>query len=161
MRRLYILLCLFLFPLLNLSAQTRSLSCKVIDQEFNPLYQVYIQYSDTSYASPVDKGARFIFTIPANIKSITFSNVGFEPLNIELTDTCDQLDIVLLFNWTYDFKTVKQINKLRKRQFDKLPELHLTAYRNGVFQNSAPCYKAIFLPFIPGKDKIPQKVDFY
>ena len=54
---------------------------------------------------------------------------------------------------TYDFISLKKVDKLRMKRFKKLPEFHLTAYKKGIFTTEQACYEQPFMPESVGKNK--------
>jgi len=47
---------------------------------------------------------------------------------------------------TYDFMTLRRVNKLRMKKFRKLPELHKEAFEKGIFKTDKACYTQEFMP---------------
>jgi len=43
--------------------------------------------------------------------------------------------------------TAGKVDRLRKKQFDKLPALHEAAFEKGVFKSEKPCYVEKFISF--------------
>jgi hypothetical protein len=129
-----------------MTAQIRIITGKVIDEYLNPISLVYIQSSDTTLVSRYDSSGQFRVSIPVDTKSLIITNVGFEPASIDLPDSCNHLDIVLLLSSTYDFISLKKADKLRLKKFKKLPELHFAAYKKGIFQSDSACYTQNFIP---------------
>jgi hypothetical protein len=129
----------------KVSGQTITISGKIIAEDLTPIPQVGIQNSDKFLLGTTDLNGRFKIEIPANTKSLFFSSIGFEWTSINLTDSCNQLDIILLYNVIYDFKTLKKVDKLRKKRFDKLPILHLEGYQKGIFSTEKSCYIQNFI----------------
>ena len=140
------LLSTVLFLTITAKAQTKIITGKVIDRELKPVLGVVIQYSDTNIFSKYDMNGLFSIPIPVYTKSLTIAAVGFESASIDLTDSCHQLEIVLLFRPTYDFITLKKADKLRMKEFKKLSALHFEAYQKGIFQSAIPCYTQHFIP---------------
>ena len=58
--------------------QTRTMSGKVIEHEFNPLSQVWILNADTVLLSKSDTGGNFSITIPSDTKTLIVATVGME-----------------------------------------------------------------------------------
>ena len=118
------------------TAQTRIITGKVVDKDLNPVYQVVVQFADTTLTTKFDINGQFKISIPIDTKSLIIGNVGFEPASINLTDSCNQLDIVLLLSGTFDFISLKKVDKLRMREFKKLPhdivEKHICFYTSTV-----------------------------
>lgn len=125
--------------------QTRSLTGKVIDDEFNPLPQVWISNADTVLLSTTDMGGNFSITIPSDTKTLIVATVGMEWKSLDLLNDCNNLDIILQLASTYDFMSPAKVDRLRKKQFDKLPALHQSAFAKGIFKTDKPCYVDKFI----------------
>ncbi|MGN6601217.1 MAG: hypothetical protein ACTHK8_02135 [Ginsengibacter sp.] len=128
------------------TAQTRTITGKVIGEDLKPISQVFIQSSDTTLVTKYNINGQFRISISSDTKSLIIGDVGFESASINLTDRCNQLDIVLLARPTYDFISLKKADRLRWKQFKKLPELHFAAYQKGIFQTNSECYTQNFIP---------------
>jgi hypothetical protein len=131
--------------------QTRTLTGKIIDHEFNIFYQVRIFNADTVLLTTNDTNGNFSITVPAETKTLIFATVGMEWKHIDLLNDCNSLEIILQPMWTYDFKLPAKVDRLRKKQFDKLPALHQSAFQKGIFKAEKPCY---FDKFIPHKNEM-------
>jgi hypothetical protein len=59
---------------------------------------------------------------------------------IDFLNNCNNLEVILQLSATYDFMSARKIDKLRKKEFDKLPVLHQSAFEKGIFKSSKPCY---------------------
>jgi hypothetical protein len=64
---------------------------------------------------------------------------------IDFSSECNNLEIILQPSATYDFMSVRKIDKLRKKEFDKLPVLHQQAFEKGVFKMNKPCFDDKFI----------------
>ena len=53
----------------------------------------------------------------------------------------------------------RKIDRLRKKEFDKLPQLHLTAIEKGLFTNETICYSRKFKPDEPQLDEISKRIE--
>jgi hypothetical protein len=120
--------------------QTRTLTGKIIDHEFNTFYQVSIFDADTVLIATNDTNGNFRITIPADTKTLIFATVGMEWKHIGLLIDCNNIDIIVQPSWTYDFKSPAKVDRLRKKQFDKLPALYQSAFQKGIFATEKPCY---------------------
>ncbi len=108
MQRPLILIATLLVLTFDTTAQTRIITGKVIGKDLNPISQVFIRSSDTTLLTKYDINGQFRISIPVDTKSLIFRDVGFESASINLTDSCNQLDIVLLLSGTYDFISLKK-----------------------------------------------------
>lgn len=129
----------------SVTGQTRTLTGKVIDDKFQPFIQVEIFNVDTLLLGKSDMNGNFSITIPPDTKTLIVADVGMEWKRLYLSDSCSNLEIILLPRWTYDFMTLKKVDRLRKKEFDKLPALHKTAFEKGIFKSDKPCYVDNFI----------------
>ena len=51
----------------------------------------------------------------------------------------------MILRSTYDFITLKKVDKLRMKKFKKLPELHREAFEKGIFKTDKACYSQEFI----------------
>lgn len=129
----------------HVAGQTRNLTGKIIGYDFRPFIETKIFNVDTLEIGKTDLTGSFNITVPSDTKTIIIADVGMEWKRLDLTDTCNNLEVILLPRWTYDFKTLKSVDKLRKKEFDKLSSLHKTAFEKGIFKNYKPCYVDNFI----------------
>ena len=94
------------------SAQVRSISGKVIDENLSPIPQVQIRSSDSTILGTTDLRGQFEIAIPIENKSLLINWIGFEWASIQLEDSCNQVEIILMYNVIYDYTSLKKINKL-------------------------------------------------
>jgi hypothetical protein len=124
----------------HLKGQTSSLSGKVIDSDFNQLPIVNIYNRDTVLLATTDRNGDFLINITQNPKTLIIATVGMEWKFLDIADNCNNLEIILLPRYTYDFMSLRKVDRLRKKQFNKLAALHKSAYEKGVFKSEKPCY---------------------
>lgn len=134
-----------LFSFTQALGQTRTLTGKVIDEEFKPLPQVWISNADTILLSKTDIDGNFSAIIPLDTKILIVSTIGMEWKSIVLLSECKHLDIILQLSSTYDFMSPAKVDRKRKRHFNKLPLLHQSAFAKGIFKSQSPCYDDRFI----------------
>jgi hypothetical protein len=138
---------LFALPLFtSANGQTRTITGKIIDEQFNAVYQTKIFTVDTLLLTTSDTKGNFKVNVPPNTKSILVGSIGMEWKSIEVTNNCNYLEIVLLPAGTYDFISAVKVDRLRRNHFDKLPAIHKSAFEKGIFTSSKPCYIDSFIP---------------
>ncbi|MFT3978852.1 MAG: hypothetical protein QM687_00170 [Ferruginibacter sp.] len=143
----YLVFITLLLMTFRVSGQTKTITGKIIDQNLLTVYQAHIYTSDTSLSVLTDIKGYFIATVPIATKSLVIHAVGMEPKNIELEEGCDTIEIILLYAGTYDFMTPRKVDRLRKKQFARLPELHQSAFKQSIFEKEQPCYTDRFISF--------------
>jgi hypothetical protein len=68
---------------------------------------------------------------------------------VTLSADCANLEVILLAHPTYDFMSVRRVNRLEFKRFKHLPHLHQQAYEKGLFTSRAPCAAPIFTKWVP------------
>ena len=91
--------------------------------------------------------------IGLSTKKILFSAIGLEPTSVTLADTCVEIEVVMMLSGTYDFITLKKVDRLRMKIFKQLPELHKRAFEKGIFKTVQACYTQKFIPHYKKKQK--------
>ncbi len=114
---------------------------------------VSIVINDTVEVGKTDINGFFQIDMPISEKKMLFRYVGLEPTTIELVDKCDELEVIMMLNSTYDFMTLKKVDRLRMKRFKKLPELHKEAFEKGIFKTDKACYTQEFIPYYKKKQK--------
>jgi len=64
-----------------------------------------------------------------------------------LSDTCEEVEVVMMLSATYDFITLKKVDRLRMKRVKKLPALHKEAFERGLFKTDKACYTQAFIPY--------------
>ena len=96
--------------------------------------------NDTVEVGKTDINGFFQIEMPVSEKKILFKFIGLDPATIELVDKCDEVEVVMILSGTYDFITLKKVDRLRMKEFKKLPELHKEAFEKGIFETEYACY---------------------
>ncbi|TYB74736.1 MULTISPECIES: hypothetical protein [Bizionia] len=163
MRHQNIYLVLFiLFNFLSIYAQ-RTLKGKIIDEDIGVFPGVRVFENDTTLIGETDLNGNFEVLVSNNINELTFTCIGCERITISLYENCDYIEFILLGEAVYHYKSSKKIDRLRKKRFDKLPNLYRQAYNNGIFKSEKPCFEQEFvlikqeLDEISRQDKIIKK----
>jgi len=146
-----ILIIAVLFLSLNLNGQTRTIIGRVISEDLEPLPILDIKNSDTVLLGKTDMDGRFKISIPQEIDRLLFRYIGMEWTEIKLSKDCDTIEVVIMYDVIYDFITLKKVDRLRKKRFDNLPNLHSDAVKNGLFENNNICYERVFEEYNPPK----------
>lgn len=131
----------------NAISQMRVINGKVIDEKLNPILYINVKINDSIFPIKTDTTGQFRLSIPNETKTLKIGEVGFEWSDINLTEECNQIEIVLLSHWIYDFISIKKADKLRRKQFKKLPNLHSQAFKKGIFSRGTVCYNQNFVSY--------------
>ena len=137
----------------SLYSQNKTIEGRIITDQFETMSFVSIMINDTVEVGRTDLNGFFQIDIPVSEKKILFRSVGLEPAIIELVDTCNEAEVVMMLSGTYDFITLKKVDKLRMKRFKKLPELHKEAFAKGIFKTDKACYTQEFIPYYKKKQK--------
>ncbi|MCB0456208.1 MAG: hypothetical protein R2776_04505 [Flavobacteriaceae bacterium] len=124
----------------NLYSQNKTIKGRVIAEDFEILPGVSIITNDTIVVGKTDLNGFFQIDIHASEKKILFFSIGLEQTTIELLDKCDNVEVVMMLDFTYDFITLKTINRKRKKRFKKLPNIYKQAFLRNLFESEYPCY---------------------
>ena len=132
-------------------AQDITLQGRVISDNLEVLPEVKITNNKDELLTTSDIEGRFEVSIPNEVLELNFSFIGMEPTKIELSDTCDVLEVIMMIDAIYDFMSLKRVDRLRKKRFKKLPELHKEAFEKGIFKTDKVCYTQEFIFFYKKK----------
>ncbi|WP_347174021.1 carboxypeptidase-like regulatory domain-containing protein [Polaribacter uvawellassae] len=141
------------FCILSVFGQ-RTLKGRIIDQFFETAIGITISNKDTTEIGLSDLDGYFKIKLPKETDILIFAGVGYESATISIPKECENAEIVLFMASTYDFISPKKIDRLRKKEFDKLPELHSQAYQKGLFKTEKTCVIRTFKLDFPNLDEI-------
>jgi len=131
----------------SLYSQNKTIKGRVISDQLETIPGVLIIINDTIEVGKTDINGFFQINIPVSEKKILFRYVGLEPTTIELLDKYDEVEVVMMLSGTYDFITLKKVDRLRMKRFKKLPKLHKEAFEKGIFKTDKACYKQEIIPY--------------
>jgi hypothetical protein len=120
--------------------QDRLFTGKVIGDDLIGFAGVIIMTSDLKVIDTTDFNGKFEFKYSKDIKKIMLIFPMTQKEEIELSYNCNNLEIILLEQWTYDFVSLKRAKRKKSRDRKRiLKKLYAEAYQNGVFKNDKPC----------------------
>jgi len=137
----------------SIYSQDKIISGRVISDFFETIPGVSIMINDTVEVGRTDLNGFFQISIPIPVKKLLFESVGLDPVAIEITDKCDIVDVVMMLSGTDDFITLRKADKIRKKRFKKLPNIHRKAFYKNIFKTYSACYKQEFIPYYKKKQK--------
>ncbi len=119
--------------------QERIINGKVLDQDLLELPWVLISYNskviDTS-----DFNGNFRFKVTSEMKKIEFSFLGSQTEEINISENCNYIGIILLLDGTYDFISLKSAErKIERRRKKLLPKLYAEAYEKNLLDKEKSC----------------------
>ncbi|TXE18397.1 hypothetical protein ES692_07050 [Psychroserpens burtonensis] len=132
----------------------QKISGRVIGEDLEIGMGIKIFDNDTTEIGKTDFNGYFDIELQKNYEKIIFGGLGYEWTKIKLPVNCKNLEIILLNEVLYHYKSNRKIDRLRKKRFRKIPELHLQAYNQGLFKTEKPCLNQEFEPKQPDLDRI-------
>ena len=132
----------------------RTLTGRTVDQFLESAIGITIFDKDTVKIGQTDLNGYFQIKLPKETDKLIFAGVGYEWATITVPQECENLDIILLMASTYDFMSPRKVDRLRKKEFEKLPELHSKAFQKGLFKTEKPCVIRKFEPAFSDLDEI-------
>ena len=136
------------------SGQTRIITGKVIDEYFDNLPGARIQSSDILQLGTTDINGEFKIEIPSETDSLFFGLIGMEWTPVKLKADCDRLEIIMMVDVLYHNTSTIKVDRLRKRRFDNLSKIHLTAFNKNRFFSDKPCHIRKFVEHKQSSEKI-------
>ena len=97
----------------------------------------YFFLSDTTLLGKTDSVGIFSLSLPASTNFLRFAAVGFEWKYIHLQSDCNHVEVILMLHSTYDFMSLEEVDRLRKKEFKKLPKLHAKSFEQGMFRTKS------------------------
>ena len=153
MKKSLIIFILFSVSTSSLFSQNKNIKGRVITEFLEPMPGVAITINDIVKVGETDLNGFFQINIPVSVKKILFQGVGLEPAVIDLGDKCDEAEVVIMPSFTYDFITLKKVDRLRMKRFKKLQEVHKEAFEKGIFKTDIACYTQEFRPYYKKQKK--------
>ena len=153
MKKLVIIFIVLIVSTSSLYSQNKTIKGRIISNQFETLYGIRIIINDTVQVGITDRYGFFQINTPVSVRKLLFIDGGFETKIIELADKCDEVEVVMMLSSSYDFKTPKKVDRLRMKEFKKLPALHKEAFAKGIFKTDNACYTQEFIPHYKKKQK--------
>ncbi len=144
---------LFFFCIFSAFGQ-RTVSGRTINQFLESAIGISIFNKDTTKIGQTDLNGYFQIKLPEETDKLIFAGVGYEWATVSIPKECNNPEIILFLASTYDFISPKKVDRLRKREFEKLPELHSQAFQKGLFTTKKPCVIRKFEPVFQDLDEI-------
>lgn len=132
----------------------RTIKGRIIDENLETLPGAKVYDKDTLLLGETGINGYFEVSIPKKADALVLGFIGYEWTTVSIPDNCEYLEVILLHDALYHYKSSRRVDRLRKRRFDKLPDLHEIAVGKGLFINGTRCYLREFTPIKPQLDKI-------
>ncbi|WP_109301204.1 carboxypeptidase-like regulatory domain-containing protein [Aquimarina sp. AU474] len=147
---------LFFFCIFSAFGQ-RTINGRIIDQFSEIAIGISIFDKDTIEIGKSDFNGYFKIKLPQENNKLIFAGVGYEWATITVPKECENIETILFLASTYDFMSPKKVDRLRKKEFEKLSELHSQAFQKGLFKTEKTCVSRKFEPDFPELDEIRQQ----
>lgn len=151
--KIFLIVLFFLFNIVQVCAQ-RTIRGKVIDENQDILIGAKVYNNDTIEIGKVDLDGSFEVKVPEESNRLIFGSVGYEYSTISVLNKCHYLEVILLYDGIYHYKSHRKIDRLRKRRFNELSKIHLDSFKKGIFKEKIPCGKREFVPIKKVLDEI-------
>ena len=109
---------------------------------------------DTTEIGKTDLDGYFQIELPKEADKLILAGLGYEWATISIPKECKSLEIILTMASTYDFMSPRKVDRLRKKEFEKLPELHYQAFQKGLFKTEKSCVIREFEPYFSDLEEI-------
>ena len=144
MKKIIIISVVIYISIFSLFSQTKKIKGRVISEDFEILPIVSIMIKDTIEVGRTDENGFFFTDIPVTEKKITLWVLGMEPTAIELVSQCDNIEVVMMTAYIYDFMTLRRAERKRKKRYKRLIEIHKQAFEKKIFETEYACYNRQF-----------------
>jgi hypothetical protein len=145
MNKLTILLSLFIIFTSNLYSQERTIKGIVISENLELLPGVLIYNLDSVKIGETNMQGKFNIPVLKETNQIMFWYLGMESLTIKFTDNCKNLEIIMMYQGTYDFMSLRKSDRHRKKRFKKLPDIREKAFEKRIFKTDTLNYNQEFV----------------
>ena len=146
----FIILLAVVLSLRTARAQpTKAITGRILSDRLEGVPKAQICAQDTTVIGTTDMEGYFKLAVPVNTNTLLVRTVGMEWATVNLSGDCSNLEVILLYASTYDFMSVRRVNRQEFRRFKHLPHLHQQAYEKGLFKSRIPCATPIFTKWVP------------
>ncbi len=144
---------LFFFTISTTFGQ-RTIKGRTVDQFLDVAIDILIFDKDTTEIGQSDFNGYFEIKLPKEMDKLIFAGVGYEWATITIPKECKNLEMILFMASTYCFDPPRKVDRLRKKEFEKIPKLHYQAFKKGLFKTKKPCVIRNFEPYFPNLKEI-------
>lgn len=144
MKALLNLLIIILSTSILSGQETKTITGRIISEDFEPIPKAIIHNMDTITLGSTDVDGYFNIEVPVETKELLLGFVAMEWTSVKIRDNCQNLEIIMMADVIYDYISIKKINQKRYKRFKKLPKMHLQAFEQGIFKFCTPCISYIF-----------------
>ena len=125
----------------SIYSQNRVIQGKVIDDwDLEPLMGVGIILNDSIQIGATGADGCFQFETPLPVNKLSFRYVGMEDANLQLSDNCNHIELIMQSSRTYCFMPLRKVKKEKRKSHKKHQKLYKKAFDKGIFQSAEVCY---------------------
>ncbi len=138
MRKVILTMLVALGFVLSAAAQDRTISGRILDEKGTPVQGVTVTSSDNRNGTQTDNDGKYQIKVSEKVKTITFSNVGFETLvmkagnlgiiNASIQPKNNKLDEIVVVGYGSARKKIDEvgaISSVKSAQLENLPSVSL------------------------------------
>lgn len=151
MNKLLITFIVLLVSIGNLYSQTKTIKGRIVSENLENLPFASIIINDTIEIGKTDANGYFQVNIPVSEQKIMLIFLGLEVTHINLEDKCNEVEVIMMDVVTYDFISLKRVDRLRRKRFKNLPKLHKEAFEKGIFKTDRACHIQVFTSYLKEK----------
>jgi len=136
-----ILFAFYIVSTLNLIGQTRAriITGTIISENLDIIGGARIQSKDRILLGTTDINGKFTIELPTEVDTLIIGSIGMERKSIKVPINCSNLEIILMYNVTYDFMSARKIKRDKIKREKKLPEIRRKAFQMTIFKSERPC----------------------
>ncbi|MFI1742885.1 hypothetical protein ACH5TW_00360, partial [Flavobacteriaceae bacterium MEBiC06508] len=112
----------------------RTLNGRIVDQFMETAIGITIFDKDTTEIGQSDYNGYFQIKLLKETDKFIFAGLGYEWATVSITKDCENAEIILFLASTHCFDSPAKVDRLRKKEFEKLSELHYQAFQKGLFK---------------------------
>jgi hypothetical protein len=127
---------------------SRTLTGRLLDDRLEEVPRANIYARDTILVGTTDLEGYFKLDVSDITTTLRFTAIGYEVTTLKLSRECMNLEVILLLASTYNFMSVRQVNRQEFKRFKHLPQLYKQAYEKGLFKSRAPCASTLFTKWV-------------
>ena len=128
---------------------TKTLTGRILNDRLETVPRANIYARDTTVIGTTDMDGYFKIDVPSNTNTLIFAFVGMEWTTVKLSADCSNFEVILLLASSYDFMSVRRVNRQEFKRFKHLPQIYQEAYEKGLFKSRIPCASPIFTKWVP------------
>jgi hypothetical protein len=134
---------------------TKALTGRLLDDHLEGVPRANICARDRTIIGTTDMEGYFKVDVPVNTNTLIFMSVGMEWNTVNLSADCLNLEVILLLASSYDFMSVRRVNRQEFKRFKHLPTYISKRIRKAYLN---PVH-LVLLPFSPSGSHVQRNGD--